>query len=77
MRIFQGTVAQLLAHLGQTVSVSQGRRAVVQGAVKVNGKVVEDLTQVFDFQTSDTVQIGKQMPIFVGSRLPISTGVPG
>lgn len=75
MRIFQGTVAQLLAYLGQTTSVSQGRRAVVQGAIKINGKTVEDLTQVFDFKSSDSIQVGNQMPIFVGNKLPISTGI--
>jgi len=75
MRVFQGTVAQLLANLGQTASVSEGRRAIVQGAVKINGKTIEDLTQVFDFKTSDTIQIGNLMPIFVGNKLPISTGI--
>jgi ribosomal 50S subunit-recycling heat shock protein len=75
MKVFQGTVAQLLTHLGQTTSVSEGRRVVVQGAVKINGKIVEDLTQVFDFKSSDTVQVGHQIPIFVGSKLPLSTGI--
>jgi tyrosyl-tRNA synthetase len=75
MKVFQGTVAQLLSHLGQIASVSEGRRAVVQGAVKINGKVVEDLTQVFDFNASDNVQIGNNMPIYVGNRLPISVGI--
>jgi ribosomal 50S subunit-recycling heat shock protein len=75
MRVFQGTVAQLLAHLGRTTSVSEGRRVVVQGAVKINGKIVEDLTQVFDFKASDAIQVGNQIPIFVGNKLPISTGI--
>jgi ribosomal protein S4 len=69
MKMFQGTVAQLLANLGQTTSVSEGRRAVVQGAIRVNGDIVDDLTQIFDFKSSDFIQIGNNTPFCVGSYL--------
>lgn len=69
MKLFQGTVAQLLAHLGQAFNMSEGRRMVAQGAVKINGKIITDLTQVFDFKPSDSIQIGSQDPFYVGQYL--------
>jgi tyrosyl-tRNA synthetase len=71
MRVFQGTIAQLLTNLGQTTSMSEGRRVAIQGAVKINGKTITDLTQIFDFKSSDIIQVGNQTPIFIGNCLPI------
>lgn len=46
--------------------MSEGRRVVVQGAVKINGKVIDDLTNVFDFKASDKIQIGNHEPFYIG-----------
>jgi tyrosyl-tRNA synthetase len=66
MLTFQGTVAHLLTHLGYTISMSQGRRIVAQGAVKINDVAITDLTSVFDFKPSDKIQVGKDNPIHLG-----------
>jgi tyrosyl-tRNA synthetase len=46
--------------------MSEGRRVVVQGAVKVNGETITDLAQTFDFKESDIITIGKRLEITVG-----------
>jgi ribosomal protein S4E len=68
MATFQGTVTQLLDHLGYTTSLSQGRRVVVQGGVKINGIVVQDLVNVFEFKLNDVIQIGNNPPFRFGSQ---------
>jgi hypothetical protein len=45
--------------------MSEGRRVVVQGAIKVDNKIVDDLTQTFDFKPSNQIQIGNQPPFFL------------
>jgi hypothetical protein len=57
--IFQGNVVQLLARLKRTVSMSQGRRLVFMGAIKINGILAEEITDR-DFFATDTIQIGKE-----------------
>jgi ribosomal protein S4E len=68
MATFQGTVTQLLDYLGYTTSLSQGRRVVVQGGVKINGIVVQDLVNVFEFKPNDVIQIGNNPPFRFGSQ---------
>jgi hypothetical protein len=63
--MFQGTIAELLNRIGKTRNMSEGRRVIVQGAIKVDNKIVDDLTQTFDFKPSNQIQIGNQPPFFL------------
>lgn len=53
------TITQLLKRLGVTVSMSESRRIVTMGAVKLNGLPVEKMNVDFDFHPGDLIQVGK------------------
>ena len=54
----KGTLSQILAQLQRTRSMSEGRRLTVQGAVKINGVVLDDLTKEIEVKTGDIISIG-------------------
>ena len=58
-------IIHLLAKLGRTISMSEGRRLVLNGAVRANGQVMDNS---FDFKAGDTVQIGKQEPFVLTEK---------
>jgi ribosomal protein S4 len=49
---------KLLKRLTPLRSVSDSRRMVVQGGIRLNGQVVEDPTQQVDVQPGDWLQVG-------------------
>lgn len=53
------TIPQLLSKLGATVSMSEGRRIVWQGAVTLNGSTIRDFDTDVDFHVGDIVKVGK------------------
>ena len=55
---------QLLAKLGLTVSMSQGRRAVAMGAVKINDKPVS-LEDDIEIKAGDVVKVGARISVVV------------
>ena len=54
------TIEKLLTKLGATVSISEGRRVVVQGAVRLNGMLVTNMNVDFDFYVGDVIEVGKR-----------------
>jgi len=62
-------LTRLLAEAGQTVSMSEGRRYVVTGIVKLNGEVVRDLGVAVEVNPGDTIQVGKRTPITVTAEM--------
>jgi tyrosyl-tRNA synthetase len=51
----------LLARVGLAESVSDAVRKLKQGAVKVDGKVINDPTTVLDISSGVTVQVGRKI----------------
>jgi predicted rRNA methylase YqxC with S4 and FtsJ domains len=51
-------IVQLLAKEGMTVSMSQGRRAVMMGKVKVNGEKVDKIDLEIDTKAGTIIKIG-------------------
>jgi hypothetical protein len=66
--IFTGTIPQLFAKMGKTKSMSQGRRLVATGSVRVNEVVIDDISQVIKFHNFDLIQIGKQEPFAITEK---------
>lgn len=54
------TILQLLASLGATASMAQGRRFVLQKNVKLNGFLVTDFTVDHEFHKGDIITVGKE-----------------
>jgi predicted rRNA methylase YqxC with S4 and FtsJ domains len=52
-------IVQLLAKQGMTVSMSQGRRAVMTGRVSVDGKRVDAIDEEVDAKPGTVVKLGK------------------
>jgi len=63
-------IDKLLARAGFAGSVSDGGRMVKQGAVRVNGTVVNDPTTVLDIAPHVTVQVGRKIK-------KVRPGIPG
>jgi tyrosyl-tRNA synthetase len=63
-------IDKLLARAGLAGSVSDGGRLVKQGAVRVNGTVVNDPATVLDIAPSVTVQVGRRIK-------KVRPGIPG
>jgi ribosomal protein S4 len=59
------SLLKLLAEAQQVVSLSEGRRMVIGGIVKLNGQPVTDLSQAVEVNPGDTIQVGKRSPIVV------------
>jgi len=53
------TLTKLLAKLGATVSMSEGRRQIVSGAVKLNGFPVTKFDVEHVFHAGDVIEVGK------------------
>jgi len=53
-------LTKLLAETRMTVSMSEGRRCIVMGAVKLNGETITDLDQEVEVNPGDTIQVGKR-----------------
>jgi ribosomal protein S4 len=51
-------LSQLLVKKSRIVSMSQGRRVISQGAVRVNGQVADDLQT--EVKIADVISIGKR-----------------
>ena len=64
-------IDKLLARMGLVASVSEARRMVKQGSVRVNGEVVSDPTMVLDITNRPTLQVGRKIK---RARRP---GIPG
>jgi ribosomal protein S4 len=62
------TLAKILCNSGCTVSMSQGRRLVVCGAVQVNGEVKNDLEAV-EVKEGDVVKVGKRQEFVVTKEM--------
>lgn len=56
----QLSFAQLLKQLDMTKSTSEAIRMASQGAIKVNGEKITDVTQLCDFEKSFIIQVGKR-----------------
>lgn len=56
----KGTLPQILAELQRTRSMSEGRRYVLSGFVKINGVVVEDISKEIEVKTGDIISIGNR-----------------
>ncbi len=54
-------IDKLLARAGLAGSVSDAGRMVKQGAVRVNGEVVNDPAKVLDISTKPTLQVGRKI----------------
>jgi tyrosyl-tRNA synthetase len=65
----QVNIVKLLAEAQATVSMSQGRREVVMGAVRVNNVALTDFSQPVSLNMGDTIQIGKSRQILVTDEL--------
>ena len=63
------SLTKLLAETGQTVSMSEGRRCIVLGAVKLNGEVVTDLTAEVEVKEGDTIQVSKRSIVTLTTEL--------
>jgi len=63
-------IDKLLARAGLAGSVSDAGRMVKQGAVKVDGVVVDDPTKVLDISTRPTLQVGRKIK-------KVRPGIPG
>lgn len=56
----QLSFAQLLKQLNMTKSTSEAIRLAGQGAIKVNGERITDVTQLCDFEKTIIIQVGKR-----------------
>ncbi|MGA7363541.1 MAG: S4 domain-containing protein, partial [Candidatus Sulfotelmatobacter sp.] len=63
-------IDKLLARTGLAGSVTDGGRMVKQGAVRVNGAVINDPTKVLDISDGVTLQVGRTIKRVV-------PGIPG
>ncbi len=63
-------IDKLLARAGLAGSVSDAGRMVKQGAVRVNGEVVNDPTKILDISGGPTLQVGRKMK-------RVRPGIPG
>jgi tyrosyl-tRNA synthetase len=63
-------IDKLLARTGLAGSVSDGGRMVKQGAVRVNGAVINDPTKVLDISDGVTLQVGRRIK-------KVRPGIPG
>lgn len=54
------TIIKLLQRHGLTVSFSEGRRVVAQGAVKLNGELITDMQTEVIVRTGDVLEVGKR-----------------
>jgi tyrosyl-tRNA synthetase len=63
-------IDKLLARTGLAGSVSDGGRMVKQGAVRVNGAVINDPTEVLDISAGVTLQVGRRIK-------KVKPGIPG
>lgn len=54
------TMTKLLAKLGATVSMSEGRRHIVMGSVRLNGFLVTKFDVEHKFHAGDVVEVGKR-----------------
>jgi ribosomal protein S4 len=50
---------KILQRAGATVSLSQGRRLVAMGAVRINGELQEDMSCEVEINVGDKVHVGK------------------
>jgi len=57
------SLIRLLQENKLTISLSEGRRLVCMGAVKVNGELCEDLNR--DVEVGDLIEVGKKKKIVV------------
>ncbi len=63
-------IDKLLARTGLAGSVTDGGRMVKQGAVRVNGEVVNDPSKLLDISTKPTLQVGRKIK-------RVRLGIPG
>jgi tyrosyl-tRNA synthetase len=56
-------IVQAMAKANMVVSCSEARRCVIQRAVKVNGKTIDDI--LAEVKAGDTLQLGKREAIRV------------
>jgi len=54
------TIVQLLKRLNATVSMSEGRRVAIMGAVKLNGFPVQRIDVAHEFHSGDVIHVGKR-----------------
>jgi len=54
------TLTKLLSKLRATVSMSEGRRQIAMGAVKLNGFVVTNFNVKYNFHVGDVIEVGKR-----------------
>jgi S4 domain len=65
------TIAKLVQREGLAISISDSRRVVALGAVKLNGRVIEDLSEVVIVRTGDVLEVGKiRKPLLIGNCFP-------
>lgn len=67
-------LVQAMAKERMVISCSMARRAIFQGAVKINNETVTDLNA--EVQPGDTVQIGKREAIRIGEESVSKTDAP-
>lgn len=66
------SVVKAMAETGMVVSCSQARRAIAMGAVKINGKTIDDI--MAEVKAGDTVQLGKREAIRIGEEPDSKSG---
>lgn len=62
-------LTKLLAHAGQTVSMSEGRRLVIGGIVRLNGSAVTDIAEEVEVNAGDGVTIGARRKFTVTTEM--------
>jgi len=63
-------IDKLLARTGLAGSISDGGRMVKQGAVRVNGAIINDPTKILDISAGVTLQVGRRIK-------KVKPGIPG
>lgn len=64
-------LANFLQEQGLTVSMSEGRRIVAMGAVKLNGEVHQDIQKSVLLREGDLIEVGKkQIVVKIGGFIP-------
>lgn len=63
------TLTKLLAKLGATTSMAEGRRYVVAGSVTLNGFLVTKFDVEYDFHTGDVIKVGKKKFVVTEANL--------
>jgi hypothetical protein len=62
-------IVTLLSKTGTLVSFSQGRRAVLQNGVKVNGQSITSLEEDVNVKAGDVVTIGKRIKVVITEKM--------